>query len=112
MLEVITAAARAVVEDLGRGMIHEVFARCDPSEVTEEVFREVLREHHVRLVSPATGQFRITGVYPVDYGDCPTWAVEAPVWTAEEGESDLTLSMLIEVRNEVIGIKLTNFRVL
>ena len=77
---------------------------CSSSRLTEADIDGVIRDYGRTFVR-----------LPADYGDCldavrvegrgnPTWSIRAPLWSREEGRSDLTLELT--VINEVNGLSI------
>lgn len=101
-----------VLSQLGSGRIREVFARSIPGGMSEEYFREVLRDYAVTPVSPPPGADLAVRAYEVSTASTPTWAVDVPIWTREEGRSDLTLQLRIELDESDARIMVESLRVL
>ena len=101
-----------VLTDLGSGRIGDVFGHAVPGGMSEEYFREVLRDYDVTLVVPPAGVDLDMWLYPVSTATMPTWAIDVPVWTREEGRSDLTLKLRIEVVQGRTRVMVESLRVL
>ena len=54
--------------------------------------------------------FSLVDSYPVK-GRQATWAVDVPLWTAEEGRSDLTLSLTVSESREGVRLELDDLHV-
>lgn len=80
--------------------------------MTEEYFHEVLRAHDVTLVAPPVGVDFDMHLYRVVSASVPTWSIDVPVWTQEEGRSDLTLQLRAEVRHGRVQLTIEGLRVL
>jgi hypothetical protein len=64
------------------------------------------------LVRPPLGAFDDLDAVLVRGTTFPTWSVRVPLWTAEEGRSDLTLELTISLLNEGSIIDLDDLHVL
>ncbi len=49
---------------------------------------------------------------PIEYSDGSGWSLDLDLWTAEEGRSDLTLSVSIQERPEGIRLLIENLHVM
>lgn len=70
-------------------------------------------EYGRTLVEPSTGWWEEVTVTPIDAGDRASFHIAAPLWTAEEGRSDLTLELrLVESDAEIYESEVLNLHVL
>jgi len=56
--------------------------------------KEALQGYGRTIIALPDEAFHLVDVYPVK-GQNATWAVDVPLWTAEEGQSDMTLSLTV-----------------
>jgi hypothetical protein len=96
---------------LADGDYDSIMERCPASRMTREQLQTAVREWPCKIIAP-----------PADYADfqtyeresaaVPTWAVDADLWTEDEGRSDLTLSMTIAFASIGPVIQIKNLHVL
>ena len=111
-IDTIQAATLKIANLIADGEYTDALQACSSSRLTEADIAGVIRDYGRTFVS-----------LPADFGDYldtveiegrsrPTWSIRAPLWTLEEGRSDLTLELT--VTDEVDGprIELDDLRVL
>ena len=67
------------------------------SRLTGDDLRNVIRNYGRKVVSPPPDAYNKLDAVQVTGATVPTWSVRAPLWTEEEGRSDLTLELTIAV---------------
>jgi hypothetical protein len=72
----------------------------------------VVRDYGRKLVSPPADAYNNLDAVQVKGAAVPTWSVRAPLWTEEQGRSDLTLELTIAVRLGAPSVELDELRVL
>ena len=77
----------------------------------EHELQEIIRDYGRKVVAPPADYASIS-IVECEATAVPTWAVEADLWTEEEGRSDLTLSMTIAFGPDGPAIKIDNLHVL
>ena len=73
MEEQVRRTAKHVLAELAAGRVAEVFARALPGGMSEEYFREVLRDYEVTLVAPpedVEAEIRVYGVTTASTPHC------------------------------------------
>jgi hypothetical protein len=103
---------REILDDIGAGRIREVLARAAPDGMSEECFYDVLRACQVTPVAPPEGSDLQLEVYRNETSAQDAWAIDVPIWTQEEGRSDLTLKLWIEFDGLSYRVTLLSLRVL
>jgi hypothetical protein len=87
-------AIRQLVEDLVGGKYAALEADGRIGRLAEHEVKRAIAEYGRRLVSLPSDAMDAADVYELD--DCPgEFAVDLPLWTAEEGRSDLTLQLTV-----------------
>ncbi len=86
---------RAVVNRLTDGDFEAVVTACSASRLTAEDLRQVLHDYGRTFVEPPENAYRNLDAVAVQGSTLPTWSVRAPLWSHEEGRSDLTLELTI-----------------
>lgn len=100
---------RSIVIDLlvllADGDYESIMERCGYSLLDGDDLWIAVEEYGRTVVAPPA-DYRFMRACELRARAVPTWHVEADVWTAEEGRSDLTLEMTIEFEasGPVIGI--------
>jgi hypothetical protein len=96
-------AIREVVRDLGRGDFARIEAAGRAGRVGLHGLRYAIASYGCRLVELPEAAFDLGDSYPNDLGESE-WQADVPLWTAEEGRSDLTLQLTI--RRTAAGVEL------
>lgn len=87
-------AIRQLVEDIVRGDYTSIAASGRIGRLTADELRRAIAEYGRTLVSLPTGGIDAADVYPSTSNPSEV-SVDLPLWTAEEGRSDLTLSLTV-----------------
>jgi hypothetical protein len=93
--EKLSHAVRGVVELLVNADIGGLANQCVLSRLTKEDVRSVVNEYGRKLVLPPSDAYRELDAVRVSSTDIPRWSVRMPLWTKEEGRSDLTLELTV-----------------
>jgi hypothetical protein len=92
----IEAIVRSVIWQLVSKDYDSVVRRGPHGRSAAEDIRRVIEEYGRTLVMPpASGYEKLIRRYPGGDADDPTWRVDAPLWTKEEGRSDLEIRLTI-----------------
>jgi hypothetical protein len=106
---------RSIVIDLlvllADGDYESIMERCSGSGLTSDELQTAIREYGRKIVAPPANYAYIY-TYEKEAKAVPTWAVDADLWTEEEGRSDLTLSITIAFGSGGPAIRLDNLHVL
>jgi len=105
-------AARTVIDGLADGDYDAVVQICAKSRLTSDELREVIREYGRTLVHPPADAYQHLDAVQVNGTALPTWSVRAPLWTKEEGRSDLTLELTISLGPDEPIVELDDLHVL
>jgi hypothetical protein len=101
-----------MVDRLARGDYESAIRVCIKSRLTSDDLRILIRDYGRKLVSPPAEAYSKLDAIQVKDTSVPTWSVRAPLWTEEEGRSDLTLELTIALVSGVPDIELDDLRVL
>lgn len=71
--------------------------RCPPGGATPDDIKREMLEYPATFIDPPPEAFEKMAVYAA-HGESELWRVEMPLWSREEGRSDL--SILLDVRLE------------
>lgn len=110
--ELLKATARSLVERLARGEYETVIAESSASRLTTDELRDVVREYGRTLVAPPETAYQDLDAVAVRGATPPTWSVRAPLWTKEEGKSDLTLELTVVLNEDRASFELDDLHVL
>ena len=92
----IEAIVRSVIWQLVSKDYEGLIKRCPRSQYTADEIRIAVEQYGRTLVMPpASGYENLVRTYEVQGAEHPTWEVEAPLWTSEEGRSDLEIWMRV-----------------
>lgn len=106
------SAIRPILNRLSRGDCDGAVARCSISRCSAEDLRRVLREYPATFIEPPADAYTELNVVVVTGADEPTWHVSIPLWTREEGRSDLTLEVwVVDIRGRLV-VELLDLHVL
>ncbi len=86
---------RSVVDRLVNGEYADAVQGCSASRLTADDLREAVQDYGRTLIVPPPDAYRDLDVVAVRDSSHPTWSVSAPLWSREEGRSDLTLELTI-----------------
>lgn len=110
--ELLQAVVGKVVEGLVSGDYDLLINQYPASRVSGKELRSVIRDYGRRLVSPPLNAYQNLDAIRVKDADVPTWSVRAPLWTEEEGRSDLTLEMTVRLGPGSSSVEIDDLRVL
>jgi hypothetical protein len=111
-LDSLSSTTRDLAELLARGDYDSVVGRCVKSRLTSHDLRTVIRDYGRKLVSPPVDAYKNLDEVQLSGAAVPTWSVRAPLWTAEEGRSDLTLELTIALGAGEASVELDDLHVL
>jgi len=88
-----------------------VIRRCARSRLSARDLATCIGEYGRRVTGPPAGAFDRLDAVAVKAAPLPTWFVRAPLWTAEEGRSDLELQLTATLRAGAVELELDDLRV-
>lgn len=105
-------AVRDVVEMLVRREFAALEADGRSGRLTAKELAQALKEYGRTLVEIPEGGWELADSYEIE-GRPGAWAIDLPLWTQEEGRSDLTLSLSVSLVNgENVSVKIEDLHVL
>jgi hypothetical protein len=108
----VLAALQRLMRSISIGDFHAALAQCAKSRLTEDDLRKVIQEYGRTLITPPSkGDYALDAV-PLNNVNVSTWSVRAPLWTQEEGRSDLSLETTITLGSNGVLLELDDLRVL
>jgi hypothetical protein len=111
-LDVLRSTIRQMMVQLAHKDYESAVRRCAKSRLTGDQLRAVVRNYGRKVVSPPPDAYNELDAVQVSGDAVPTWSVRAPLWTEEEGRSDLTLELTIAVGPGAPSIELDDLHVL
>jgi hypothetical protein len=111
-LDVLRSLTRDLVSQLVHGEYQSVVRQCAKSRLTSDDLRAVISGYGRKLALPPANAYDDLDVVQVKDAVIPTWSVRAPLWTEEEGRSDLTLELTIAAGSDPPSIELDDLEVL
>ena len=94
-VERVATAVRGVVERLVRGEYREAVAQCDTSRLTADELRAIVLDYGRTLTTPPADAWEHLDAVRINDASRRAWSVRVPLWTREEGRSDLTIEMTV-----------------
>jgi hypothetical protein len=73
----------------------EIVALTHGNRLDKEMIVSAIREYGRELIPPPDGIDGLLDVVEVRDCTAPTWSVRCPLWTSEEGRSDLSLDVTV-----------------
>ena len=110
--EELESVVRKIVSRLVIGDFEGVVAECSASRVMPNDLRQVIQEYGRTFVEPPVDAYVNLDAVAVRGVALPTWSIRAPLWSREEGRSDLTLELTIAKDGERWDVELDDLHVL
>ncbi len=111
-LKILRSITHSVVARLARGEYDLAVDRCEKSRLTAQQLAEIIRAYGRNLIVPPDDAYGNSDVVQIQRAAVPTWSVRAPLWTEEEGRSDLTLELTIALGSSEPKVELDDLHVL
>jgi hypothetical protein len=102
---------RALVEVLVEGHFDQLERDGRSGRLSSHELKKALKAYGRTIVTLPDEACDFVDVYPIK-GEKATWAVDVPLWTAEEGRSDLTLSLTISESQNGVRLEIDDLHVL
>ncbi|MEQ1520537.1 MAG: hypothetical protein ABL936_04625 [Aestuariivirga sp.] len=110
--EIIELIAWEISDQLARQDYEALVMRCANTRLTASDLRNAVLEYGRKLESPPKDAYQNLDAIEIKNKVSPTWSVQIPVWTREEGRSDLTLELTVSLVNNLPHIELDDLHVL
>jgi hypothetical protein len=101
---------RRLVVDLAQGQYAAIEADGRIGRLTSEELRRAIADYGRTVVVPPDDFIDAIDVHPIS--GTREYALDIPLWTAEEGLSDLTLSVTLTESEEVATVRIDDVHVL
>jgi hypothetical protein len=89
-----------IADMVGRDRIDSLFEWIDSTRVPLETFRTIIHEYPNTFVSPPLEWTKHLRPLQVRTAILPTWFVRIPLWSLQEGRSDLVVDIEITFQSE------------
>ena len=86
---------RDVVTQLAAARYADLERRTRGVRLSAGELAHAVREYGRQIIAPPDGADLLVDVVPITSAEPPAWSVNVPLWTAEEGRSDLTLQLTV-----------------
>jgi len=110
--DAINQVAGIVVDLLVDGDYGALASMTRNRRLLEHEIREAIEEYGETLVYPPSESWDAVEIIEIDGAQPPAFHVDVPLWTVEDGESDLFVELeMIERHQGVFAVELLNIRV-
>ena len=110
-LDLVRSTAWQMASQLANGNYEEIVTSCSVSRLSSSDVRSVIQSHGKVIVAPPLPEYDKLDVIRLRT-EIPKWSVQAPLWTEEEGRSDLTLELEIAITSGRTLVELEDLHVL
>jgi hypothetical protein len=112
MPEELKHLVRRLIQHLVQGDYDSVVAECAQSRLTGKQLAKVIQDYGRKLIMPPDRALDNLDIVPVQDASVPTWSLRVPLWTHEEGRSDLTLELTVGTAPRASCVELDDLHVL
>jgi hypothetical protein len=112
MHENLKNAVQEVVADLVDGKYQELERRTGGVRLTSVEMEEAVRGYGRTLIHLPAGALECVDVIRIDRLSRPSWSLVVPLWTREEGRSDLSLELTLREGNDGLAVEIDDIHVL
>ncbi len=102
---------RSLVEALVEGRFDQLERDGRSGRLSSHELKKTLKAYGRTIITLPDEAFGFVDVYSVK-GHESIWALDVPLWTAEEGRSDLTLSLTVSENQDGVQLEIDDLHVL
>jgi len=106
------SVVRTLVNRFAIGDYEDVLNHCSTSRLTADDLRQVIEDYGCTFIEPPPSAYTNLDAVGVRNARKPTWSVRAPLWSKEEGRSDLTLEVTVIQDGDRWDVQLEDLHVL
>jgi hypothetical protein len=106
------SAVRELVQLLVACQYEEIARLTHRERLDSKSIENAIREYGRKLIMPPPEKFDQLDVVEVRNGGEPRWSVRMPLWTQEEGSSDLSIELTVIKRKNEYVVELDDIHVL
>lgn len=104
-------AISELVEHIVSGDLEALEADGRAGRLTASELKRAIADYGRQLTSMPDDGWKFADCYPIE-GSVAEWSVDLPLWTTEEGVSDLTLTMNIRIVSDGVTVRIEDLHVL
>ena len=91
----LAAVVRRIVNTISDGDFENVIAQCSTSRLSADDLQSVFKDYGRSFIRPPENAYENLDAVAIQNATTATWSVRAPLWSQEEGRSDLTVELTI-----------------
>jgi hypothetical protein len=110
--DVVRSIIRRIIDLISDGRYDLVLRACSRSRLTEIDIEGVVVGHGRTFIHAPADFDKYLDAVLIEGRSVPTWSVRVPLWTREEGRSDLTLELTIAENPDEPNVELDDLKVL
>jgi len=80
--------------------------------LSEEEMRKTITDYGRTLIAPPNSAFELMDLIDAKNAEPPRWSITMPLWTQEEGRSDLSIELTVTEQKDGYKIELDDLHVL
>ncbi len=111
MQERLRSIANALATGVAAGDFDRVVSRCAQGRATASELATAIRDHGLTFVPPPDSAYDKLDAVRVPSTQVPTWSLRVPLWTKEEGRSDLEFQVTVSLVGDDAIVALDDIRV-
>lgn len=112
MNEQLKVPVKQVIELLVARKFSELETLTNGVRLNEQAIASAVTDYGRRLVLPPNDAFKLMNVVAVRNSQPPRWSITMPLWTKEEGRSDLSIDVTLIETTSGFTIELDDIHVL
>jgi len=112
MNELLRRPACQVIELLVKGKYAEIETLTRGSRLNAQEMANAIRDYGRQLIAPPDDAFRLIEAIEIRNSQPRRWSIVVPLWTLEEGRSDLSLEMTVTTGECGLTIEVDDIHVL
>ncbi len=106
--EIVASLIALLVE----GEYSEIERKTNGARLSAEEIKTAVEQYGRKLVPPPSEAYDEMDVIEVKGSGVPQWSITMPLWTKEEGRSDLSVELTIFKKTEGVTVELDDIHVL
>lgn len=111
-IDTVRTATRKVSNLISDGQYAGAVQACSSSRLTDADIAGIIRDYGRTFVRLPLEFSEYLDVVAIESRSRPTWSIRAPLWTLEEGRSDLTLELTVTDEADGPSIELDDLKVI
>jgi hypothetical protein len=112
MHQEIQKEVKSLIKLLVDGQYSQVETLTNGVRLPADQIRNAIIQYGRRLIEPPSEAYGLMDVIAIHATEARKWSVEMPLWTAEEGRSDLSIELTLIENNGIFTIELDGIHVL